>query len=101
LPQLLLSVCVLVQWPLQQTPPGQAVPFVELVTTHCPVLGLQIDDAWQTCVTQLTLTVPAQTPFVQTSFVVQALLSSQVVPFGFAGLLHCPVEASQVPAAWH
>jgi hypothetical protein len=27
--------------------------------------------------------------------------SEQGAPSGFVGLVHCPVEASQVPASWH
>jgi len=44
---------------------------------------------------------PAQTPFVQTSPLVQALPSLQDVPFALAGLEHWPVFGSQVPAVWH
>jgi hypothetical protein len=46
-----------------------------------------------------TTGVPAQLPFVQTSFVVQALPSLQAVLFGLVGLLHTPLV--QVPASWH
>jgi hypothetical protein len=45
--------------------------------------------------------VPAQTPFVQMSFVVQSLPSLHIVPFGSGGLEHRPDVRSQVPAAWH
>jgi len=32
---------------------------------------------------------------------VQALPSEQVEPFALTGLLHSPVDASQLPAVWH
>jgi hypothetical protein len=32
---------------------------------------------------------------------VQALPSSQRVPFGFGAAEHCPVPGSQTPASWH
>src|SRR5260221_7220502 len=44
---------------------------------------------------------PAQTPAVQTSFVVHALLSEHEVPSAFAGFEQCPVDGSHVPAEWH
>jgi hypothetical protein len=44
---------------------------------------------------------PTQTPFWQVSFVVQALPSSQAVPFALAGLEQAPVLGSHVPASWH
>jgi hypothetical protein len=45
--------------------------------------------------------VPPQEPFWQMSFCVQALLSLQPVPFGFAGLEQVPVVGLHVPASWH
>src|SRR5215217_3989481 len=45
--------------------------------------------------------VPAQLPLVQTSPVVQALPSLQVVPLSFCGLEQRPVPVLQVPATWH
>src|SRR5262249_36661352 len=44
---------------------------------------------------------PVQVPARQVSLCVQALPSSQVLPFGFSGLEHVPVAGVQVPAAWH
>jgi hypothetical protein len=41
-----------------------------------------------------------QAPFWQESPKVQALPSLQDVPFGKTGLLHAPVDGSQVPAPW-
>jgi hypothetical protein len=49
----------------------------------------------------VTCAAPTQAPAWHLSVVVQALLSLQVVLFGFSGLLHCPVLASQLPAEWH
>jgi hypothetical protein len=46
--------------------------------------------------------VPAQTPAVHTSAIVQALPSSQTLPFGAGGLAgHVPVLALQVACAKH
>jgi hypothetical protein len=45
--------------------------------------------------------VPAQTPAVQTSFWVQPLPSSQVVPSAATGSVQAPVAGSHVPAARH
>src|SRR5881296_2614658 len=44
---------------------------------------------------------PVHVPFSQESVCVQALLSLQLVPLGFAGFEHSPVAVSQVPATWH
>ena len=44
---------------------------------------------------------PLQTPAWQESVRVQALASSQAVPFGFEGLEQRPVEGLQIPALWH
>ncbi len=47
------------------------------------------------------MAVPPQTPVVHLSLVVHAFPSLQVVPLLIAGLLHRPLDVSQVPAAWH
>jgi len=44
---------------------------------------------------------PAQLPFVQTSDVVHALLSLQLVPLEAFGVVQTPVACVQVPAPWH
>src|SRR2546428_162542 len=44
---------------------------------------------------------PTQMPAWQVSVCVQALLSSQLLPSGRAGLLQAPVAGLHVPAAWH
>ena len=49
----------------------------------------------------VTALTPAQTPAVQASIWVQALLSSQVVPSGSAGFEHMPLIGSHAPAIWH
>jgi len=43
---------------------------------------------------------PVQAPAWQVSDCVQAFPSLQAVPSGFAGLVHWPVDGSQVPAVW-
>jgi hypothetical protein len=45
--------------------------------------------------------VPVQVPAWQVSVWVQALLSSQVVPLGLVGLLHCPLAGLHTPGLWH
>ena len=47
------------------------------------------------------LTVPAQTPFVQRSPVVQARLSLHMVPSDWFGFEQVPLDGSHVPARWH
>ncbi len=44
---------------------------------------------------------PVQVPASHVSVRVHASPSSQVVPFGFAGLEHAPVDGLHVPASWH
>src|SRR5438552_1278666 len=44
---------------------------------------------------------PVQVPASHVFVRVHASPSSQVVPFGFAGLEHTPVDESHVPASWH
>src|SRR5947207_935411 len=50
---------------------------------------------------QVIAFVPPQAPEVQTSALVQALLSLHTVPSTAFGLEHTPVVTSQVPALWH
>lgn len=50
-------------------------------------------------VTPLHSGTPAQAPFTHTSAFVSGLPSSQLVPFGAAGLEHVPVAGAQVPAS--
>jgi hypothetical protein len=52
-------------------------------------------------VTPLQLSTPAHTPLLQTSFTVAGFPSSQVVPSGWFGFVHLPVEGAHVPATWH
>jgi hypothetical protein len=44
---------------------------------------------------------PTQTPATHVSVCVHGLPSLQLVPSGFAGLLHVPVAGLHVPAVWH
>src|SRR5262249_29247583 len=66
-----------------------------------PLAGSQVPAVWQAFDGVHTLGVPDwHTPLWQASPLVQALLSSQVVPFGAGGLEHWPVAGSQVPTRW-
>jgi hypothetical protein len=75
----------------------QAVPFDLIGLLHTPAVQVPISWHWSEAVQ--TIAVPPHTPLVQTSDVVHALLSLQVVPFVLIGLLHTP--AVQVPISWH
>jgi hypothetical protein len=75
----------------------QVDPFVLIGLLHTP--AVQVPAAWHWSEAVQTIAVPPQTPLVHASDVVQALLSSQVVPLAIVGLLHTP--AVQVPATWH
>jgi hypothetical protein len=66
-----------------------------LHTPQMPVDVLQVAGGVQ------TTAVPAQTPLVHTSLVVQARPSLQAVPLVAIGLVHTPVDVLQVPAVWH
>jgi hypothetical protein len=78
------------------------VPFGALGFEHVPVAGLQTPATWHWSlavhVTPAQRSVPAQTPFVQTSVVVLGLPSSHVVPFGAFGFEQTPVAGLHVPA---
>src|SRR5207302_144234 len=78
------------------------VPFVFAGLEQTPVDGLQVPTSWHwSCAAQVTGFAPVQVPASQVSVCVQALPSSQVVPFGFAGFEQTPVDGSQVPTSWH
>ena len=100
--------------PGEQTPTWQTSPLVQALLSEqlvpsatggfeqAPDAGSQVPAPWQESVAAQVLAVPGvQVPFVQTSPVVQALLSEQVTPFGEAGFEHVPLAGLQTPAIWH
>ena len=69
---------------------------------HVPVDGLHVPTSWHwSWAVQVTGFAPVHVPASQVSVRVQALLSSHVVPFGFAGFEHTPVDGLHVPTPWH
>ena len=63
------------------------------------MLGSQTPAVWhESRAVQRTRLLPLQTPARQVSVCVQALPSSQGLPFGFGGLVQAWVWGSQVPA---
>src|SRR5438094_3868589 len=67
-----------------------------------PVDTLHVPTSWHwSWAVQVTGFAPVHVPASQVSVRVQALLSSHVVPFGFAGFEHTPVDGLHVPASWH
>src|SRR5919204_598778 len=99
--------------PLVQTPPMHVSPAVHALPSlhnepsglagfeQLPVLGSQVPAGWHWSDAVQRTGVPVHTPAWHVSPVVQALPSLQVVPLALAGLEHCPVVGSQVPATWH
>jgi len=93
-----LSVCV------QALPSLHPVPFVAFVgAEHCPVDELQVPATWHAAAAgQVTGLLPVQAPLWQLSVCVQALPSSQLVPFvALVGVEQVPVEGLHVPATLH
>jgi hypothetical protein len=83
-------------------PSLQAEPFGFAGSEHAPVVGSQTPGAWHwSSALQATGAPGLQVPVLHVSDVVQPLPSSHAEPSAFAGFEHCPVAASQVPAAWH
>jgi hypothetical protein len=80
---------------VQAFPSSHAVPFVRI--GH-PVAGTHAPPVWQASAVHVTVVPPPQTPFVQTSPVVHAFASLQVVPFVLFGFEQTPVFASHTPA---
>ena len=77
------SVCV------QALPSVHAVPLGAAGLLHWPVDGLHVPAAWHWSAAVQTIGFdPVQAPFRQASVRVQALPSSQAVPFAAVGLLH-------------
>ena len=91
-----VSLCV------QALPSLQAAPSGLTGFEQAPVCGSHVPASWQASgAAQVTAFPPVQTPAEHVSVRVQALPSSQAVPFGFCGFEHVPVCGSQVPGAWH
>src|SRR5712691_9770540 len=89
-----LSLCV------QAFPSLQVVPSGFGGLLHVPVVGSHVPASWHwSRAMQVTGLVPMHCPDPHLSVCVQAFPSLQVVPSGFAGLLHAPVVGSQVPAS--
>ena len=66
-----------------------------------PFAGSQVPCVWHWVgAGQVTVSVPAQTPFWQVPVVMQPL-PPHVVPSGALGLVQPPMAATQVPATWH
>src|SRR5712691_514515 len=85
---------------VQAFPSSQAVPSGLAGLLHIPVVGSQVPASWHwSSAVQVTGLVPMHCPDSHASLCVQAFPSLQVVPSGFAGLLHIPVVGSQVPAS--
>lgn len=100
--------------PLTQVPARQVSPLVQaLLSVHevpsvtggfeqVPEAGSQEPAEWQESDATQVLAEPAtQVPAWQTSPLVQALLSEQVVPFGADGFEQLPSTVLQTPAMWH
>lgn len=91
-----------------QTPPVQlpavphAVPFGAAGFEQVPLVVLQVPATWHASLAMHTTgALPTHVPAEQASVVVQALASSQSVPFGAAGFVQTPVVVLHVPATWH
>ena len=67
-----------------------------------PLAGSQMPASWHWSeALHTTGLAPVQAPARQVSVWVQALPSSQVLPFAFSGLEQVPVAGLHVPASWH
>jgi hypothetical protein len=95
-----------------QAPSWQLSPVVQaLLSVHdapsgllgllqLPVAGLHTPGSWHwSWAWQTTGIEPVQAPVTQVSTVVQALLSLQVEPSDFGGLLHAPVAGLHTPGS--
>jgi len=77
-------------------------PFGLAGLEHVPVCGSQRPASWHWSeALHTTGLAPVQAPARQVSVWVQALPSSQVLPFAFSGLEQVPVAGLHVPASWH
>jgi hypothetical protein len=68
---------------------------------QAPLVGSHVPATWQeSLAVHVTGLAPTHAPAWQLSLCVQALPSLHAVPFAAAGLEHCPVVESHVPATW-
>ncbi len=81
--------------------PVHAVPFAFVGFEHDPVPVSHVPAVWQESIAVHVTAVPPHTPPVQTSPVVHALPSLQLVPSVAAGFEQDPVAGLHVPATWH
>ena len=95
-PALHVSVCV------HELPSLQAVPSAATGFEQTPLVGLQVPATWHESEGWQTLGKdPVQTPAWHESDRVQALPSSQRLPFGTGALEQAPVVGLHVPPVWH
>ena len=84
------------------SPSLHAVPSAAFGFEHWPVAGLHVPATWQESdATHVTVLPAVHAPVLQVSLESQRSPSLQAVPSAAFGLEHWPVEALQVPAAWH
>jgi hypothetical protein len=87
---------------VQALPSLHAVPLEAAGLVHWPVEGSHAPATWHWSeAVQVTGFDPVHAPLWQASAWVQALPSLHGVPLEAAGLVHCPVVGSHVPATWH
>jgi hypothetical protein len=87
---------------VQALPSLQVVPLVLAGFEHTPVPVLQVPTSWHwSSAVHTTGFDPVQTPDMQVSVWVQALLSLQVVPSSLIGFEHTPVLGWHTPTSWH
>ena len=79
-------------------PSLQDEPSLLLGFEQVPVVGSHVPTTWHWSRAEQVTPAPPQTPLVQLSFRVQALLSLQEEPSVLFGFEHVPVAASHVPA---
>jgi hypothetical protein len=75
-----------------QSPPPQIVPLAAGGLEQRPVDWSHVPAVWQASDAVHVTGAPPQMPNVQTSFVVQALPSEQLVPFAATGFEQSPVD---------
>ena len=89
-----VSLCV------QALPSLQVLPFALSGFEQVPCAGSQVPATWHwSLAAQTTGFAPVQTPASQVSLCVQALPSSQVLPFVLFGFEQVPVDWSHVPTS--
>ena len=87
---------------VQSEPSLQGFPSGMAGLEQTPDVGSHVPAAWHwSAAAQVIVLAPVQVPLWHVSVCVQALPSLHVVPFGSAGLEHCPVVVLHVPPEWH